>query len=261
MTLPRRAYLASLGLVFAAVWLLLAIHPHDRSDWLLENLLLVVFAAALAASHRALPLSRISYTLIWLFLLLHTVGAHYTYSLVPWADGLRALGLPAPEPGSRNHFDRIVHLAYGLLLAYPIREVFLRVAGLRGFWGYFFPFDVTLSTSVVYELIEWASAEIFGGDLGVAFLGTQGDVWDAQKDMALAGLGALLAMLLTAALNHALDRDFAREWVQSLRVKQSAPLGEDEIARLLRERQADEVREAAANEAPAAVAAARRERT
>jgi putative membrane protein len=235
--LARRTYLFVLGLSFAAFWLLLAINPHDRSDWLLENLLLVVFVAALAASHRALPLSRISYTLVWLFLLLHTVGAHYTYSLVPWADGLRALGLPAPAAGGRNHFDRIVHFSYGLLLAYPVREVFLRVADLRGFWGYFFPFDVTLSTSVVYELIEWASAEVFGGDLGVAFLGTQGDVWDAQKDMALAGLGALLAMLITAALNYALERDFAREWVDSLRVKHAAPLGEDEIARLLRARE------------------------
>lgn len=232
----RRPYLSALGLSFAVFWLLLALSPHDRSDWLLENLLLVVFVAALAASHRALPLSRISYTLIWLFLLLHTVGAHYTYSLVPWADWLRALGLPAPAEGSRNHFDRIVHFSYGLLLAYPVREVFLRVADLRGFWGYFFPFDVTLSTSVAYELIEWASAEIFGGDLGVAFLGTQGDVWDAQKDMALAGLGALLAMLITAALNYMLERDFAREWIDSLRVKHAAPLGEDEIARLLRER-------------------------
>jgi putative membrane protein len=243
MTLPRRAYLGLLTATLAVFWAALAIHPHDRSDWLLENLLLVVFVAALAAGYRALPLSRISYTLIWLFLLLHTVGAHYTYSLVPWAQWLQAIGLPAPAEGARNHFDRVVHFCYGLLLAYPIREVFLRVADLRGFWGYFFPFDVTLSTSVIYELVEWLSAEVFGGDLGVAFLGTQGDVWDAQKDMALAGLGALLAMLVTAALNFALERDFARAWVDSLRVKHAAPLGEDEIARLLREREA----EAAAN--------------
>jgi putative membrane protein len=238
MTLSRRAYLGTLIAVFAVVWALLAIHPHDRSDWLLENLLLVVFVAALVASRRALPLSRISYTLIWLFLLLHTIGAHYTYSLVPWSQWLQAIGVPAPAEGGRNHFDRVVHFLYGLLLAYPIREVFLRVADLRGFWGYFFPFDVTLSTSVLYELMEWASAELFGGDLGVAFLGTQGDMWDAQKDMALAGLGALAAMAITAGLNYALERDFAREWVDSLRVKHAAPLGEDEIARLLRERDA-----------------------
>jgi putative membrane protein len=238
MTLPRRAYLDTLIALFAVFWVLLAIHPHDRSDWLLENLLLVVFVVALVASRRALPLSRISYTLIWVFLLLHTVGAHYTYSLVPWSQWLQAIGLPAPAESSRNHFDRLVHFLYGLLLAYPIREVFLRMADLRGFWGYFFPFDVTLSTSVLYELMEWASAEVFGGDLGAAFLGTQGDMWDAQKDMALAALGALAAMAITAGLNYALERDFAGEWVDSLRVKHAAPLGEDEIARLLREREA-----------------------
>lgn len=232
--LKRRTYLATLCVAFAVAWALLAINPHDRSDWLLENLLLVAFAAALLASHRALPLSRISYTTIFAFLLLHTIGAHYTYSLVPWQEWIHWLsgGAVAAPTEQRNDFDRLVHFFYGLLLAYPVREVFLRVAELRGFWGYFFPLNVTLSTSVLYELAEWAAAEVFGGDLGIAFLGTQGDVWDAQKDMALAGAGATVAMAITAALNYALERDFAMEWIESLRVKHPAPLGEDEIRRL-----------------------------
>ena len=232
--LGRRTYLAVLVGLFGVIWALLAVDPFDRRDWLLENVLLVAFAAALLASRRALPLSRISYTTIFVFLLLHTIGAHYTYSLVPWQDWLHALtGAAAPAPpADRNDFDRLVHFGYGLLLAYPIREVFLRVAELRGFWGYFFPLSVTLSTSVLYELAEWAAAELFGGDLGIAFLGTQGDVWDAQKDMALAGAGATVAMAITAGLNYVLERDFALEWVESLRVKHAAPLGEDEIRRL-----------------------------
>ena len=232
--LRRRTYLATITGLFVVVWALLAINPHDRSDWLLENVLLIVFAAALLASRRALPLSRISYTTIFAFLLLHAIGAHYTYSLVPWQDWLHLLtGQAARAPVTeRNHFDRLVHFFYGLLLAYPIREVFLRVAELRGFWGYFFPLSVTLSTSVLYELAEWAAAGLFGGDLGVAFLGTQGDVWDAQKDMALAGVGAMIAMAITAGLNYVLERDFALEWIESLRVKHPAPLGEDEIRRL-----------------------------
>ena len=232
--LGRRTYLAVLVGLFGVLWALLAVDPFDRRDWLLENVLLVAFAAALLASRRALPLSRISYTTIFVFLLLHTIGAHYTYSLVPWQDWLHALtGAAAPAPpADRNDFDRLVHFGYGLLLAYPIREVFLRVAELRGFWGYFFPLSVTLSTSVLYELAEWAAAELFGGDLGIAFLGTQGDVWDAQKDMALAGAGATVAMAVTAGLNYVLERDFALEWVESLRVKHAAPLGEDEIRRL-----------------------------
>lgn len=236
MTLSRRAYLGTLIGLFAVFWVVLAIHPHDRSDWLLENLLLVVFVAALVASRRALPLSRISYTLIFLFLCLHSVGAHFTYSLVPYDEWWRRLtgqSLNALLGWERNNFDRVVHFAYGLLLAYPVRELLLRVASVKGFWGYFLPLDLTMSTSAFYELIEWGAAEAFGGELGAAFLGTQGDIWDAHKDMALASLGALLAMLATAALNAWLQRDFAREWSDSLRVKDRRPYGEEEIRRLL----------------------------
>ena len=88
-----------------------------------------------------------------------------------------------------------------------------------------------------YELVEWGAAEVFGGGLGLAFVCAQGDVWDAQKDMWLATLGALIAMGITAAINVRLQKDFAREWSESLRVKRHEPLGEDAIARLLRERE------------------------
>jgi putative membrane protein len=110
-----------------------------------------------------------------------------------------------------------------------VREIFLRVAAVRGFWGYFLPLDLTMSTSMTYELVEWGAAELFGGDVGQAYLGTQGDVWDAHKDMALASLGALITVLVTFAINRALQRDFAAEWVESLRVKTPHPLGEDAI--------------------------------
>jgi len=129
----------------------------------------------------------------------------------------------------------VVHFAFGLLLAYPIREVFVRVAEAKGFWGYYLPLDVTMAFSMIFELVEWAAAEFFGGDLGVAYLGTQGDVWDAHKDMLMATLGAVVAMAVTAALNARLQRDFAREWAESVRVKIERPLGEDEIRRLLAE--------------------------
>jgi putative membrane protein len=120
------------------------------------------------------------------------------------------------------------------MMAYPLREFFLRVAAARGFWGYFLPLDVTISTSAIFELFEWGAAEIFGGELGAAYLGTQGDVWDAHRDMALASAGALISMLVTALINASLKRDFARELQESLQVKRSKPLGEDEIARLWR---------------------------
>jgi len=186
-------------------------------------------------------MSRLSYTLIFLFLCLHTVGAHYTYAEVPydaWIKALTGRSLNEVMGWERNHFDRLVHLMYGLLLAYPMRELFLRVADARGFWGYFLPLDMTLSTSALFELFEWAAAEIFSGGLGVAYLGTQGDVWDAHKDMSLAGLGAFIAMLLTALINARLRRDFAREWQDSMMVKRAAPLGESETVRMLRSREA-----------------------
>jgi len=108
---------------------------------------------------------------------------------------------------------------------------------VRGFWGYYLPLDVTMATSMIYELIEWGAAEFFGGDLGVAYLGTQGDPWDAQKDVALATLGGIITMLITAALNWRYQRDFAQEWADSLRVKIPQPLGEDELQRLRAERE------------------------
>ena len=218
---------------------MLAINPYDRGDWALENALLVIFAAALAASFRWLPLSRISYSLIFVFCCLHSVGAHYTYAQVPydaWAQTLTGSSLNEVMDWERNHFDRMVHFSYGLLLAYPVRELFLRVVNVRGFWGYFLPLDITMSTSMLFELLEWAVAEIVGGDLGITYLGTQGDVWDAHKDMALATLGAAIAMAATMAVNIYLQRDFAREWVDSFRVKHPEPMGEDRIARLLRDR-------------------------
>lgn len=110
------------------------------------------------------------------------------------------------------------------------------MANVRGFWGYFLPLDLTMSSSMLYELVEWAVAAVFGGDLGMAYLGVQGDVWDAHKDMALASLGALLAMSTVALVNVRFQRDFSREWIDSLRVKQSAPLGEEALARMKKER-------------------------
>ena len=230
-------YLAALAAVFAIEWLVLAIEPLDRKDWALENALVVVAIAVLVLTYRRLRFSRLSYTLVFVFLCLHEIGAHYTYSEVPydrWFAAVTGQTLNELLGLERNHFDRLVHFLYGLLLAYPIREVFLRVADVRGFWGYFLPLDLTASTSMIFELFEWVAAESVGGDLGMAYLGTQGDVWDAHKDMALASFGALVAMLATAAINFYLQRDFAREWAESLRVKRAKPLGEQAISSLLR---------------------------
>ena len=231
-------YPAVLGGLLALQFVALGVNPVSRSTWLLENLLVVLLIGVLVASYRSFRLSRVSYTLIFLFLVLHQIGAHYTYSLVPY-DALwqRVFGWSLNEAlgFERNHFDRAIHLAYGLLFAYPIRELFLRVVAVRGFWGYALPLDVTMSTSMIYELVEWGAAVVFGGDLGHSYLGTQGDEWDAHKDMALASLGALIAMSITLAINRALQRDFAAEWADSLRVKHKQPLGEEALAKMIDE--------------------------
>ncbi len=234
LTRAYSRYPVVLGCLFALVWVWLSIAPLYRQDWLLENVLVVPFVLVFALTYRRFPFSRVSYTLIFIFLCLHEIGAHYTYAEVPydrWLELLTGQSLNSVLGWQRNHFDRFAHFSFGLLLAYPIREIFVRVAQARGFWAYYLPLDVTMACSMVFELIEWGAAEIFGGDLGAAYLGTQGDPWDAHKDMALATLGAILAMLLTALINLRFQRDFAREWVESLRVKGKRPLGEEEIRR------------------------------
>lgn len=239
MRMAHKTYVLSLAAVLAVFWLALAIDPWHRADWVIENVLFVLTVLALGLTYRAFPLSRISYTLIFIFLCLHTVGAHYTYAEVPydaWFQALTGRTFNDLVGWERNNFDRVVHFAYGLLLAYPIREVFLRIADVRGFWGYFLPLDLTMSTSALYELMEWGAAEVFGGDLGAAYLGTQGDVWDAHKDMALASLGALVSMSITAWIASRTNRDFAYEWQQSLKVKRREPLGESAFTDAARER-------------------------
>jgi putative membrane protein len=193
---PRR-YLLTLAGLFALQWTALAIRPRYRQDWALEHVLTVAFVVVLALFRHRLSLSASSYTAIFIFLSLHTVGAHYTYSEVPYDDWARTLtgrSISAVFGWRRNHFDRFVHFAYGFLLAYPVREVLIRLAHVRGVWGYYLPLAVTASTSSDYELMEWAAAAVLGGDLGIAYLGVQGDAWDTHKDMALATCGALLSL-------------------------------------------------------------------
>jgi len=191
----RNRLLQALVLWYTFFWIWMAVAPKDRSDWLLENLLVFLAVPALVLTYRRFPLSNLSYLLIVAFLTLHAIGAHFTYEHVPIGYWVKAwLNL------SRNHFDRLVHFSFGLLLAYPIREVFLRVAQVRGFWAYYLPLDVTLAFSALFEIIEGWIARMTSPELGAAYLGTQGDIWDAQKDMTAALVGASICMILTAAI-------------------------------------------------------------
>lgn len=200
----ENAILKALVVFYGTVWIVTAIQPVYRSDWLLENILVLLFVPLLIGTYRLLPLSDLSYVLITFFMVLHAIGAHYTYTEVPlgyWMKDIFHLG--------RNHFDRIVHGSFGLLMAYPVREVFLRVASARGFWAYYLPLDVTLAFSAAYEIVEMLIAKIVDPGAGDAYLGTQGDIWDAQMDMSCAAAGAILCMIITALLRKRFHRNHA----------------------------------------------------
>lgn len=184
--------------LFACLWGILAIAPVERSTWLLENILVFAGLLLLWWLARITPFSNASLLCIFAFLGLHAVGAHFTYSMVPYDEAWTSLGgisIDSWLGAQRNHYDRLVHFAYGALLLLPLRELVIHHVGVRGFWSWFLPFNLTLSSSLVYELLEWFAALVFAGELGTAFLGTQGDEWDAQQDMALAALGSVSAIL------------------------------------------------------------------
>ena len=188
--------------IFGVEFIVLGIHPWYRQDWLLENVLVVAALAVLIPGYRRLRFSNLAYTLMCLFLLLHEVGAHYTYSLVPYDRWIEHLGGTAPTAHfalSRNHYDRVIHFAYGLLMLVPVIELLRAVSPSRGIWRYLLPILFLLSQSAAYELIEFAAALAFGGHLGVAYLGTQGDPWDSQKDMACELAGSVMAMATVIA--------------------------------------------------------------
>lgn len=193
---PRDRFRLTLLAIYLLWWMALAIAPWYREDWLLENVLVFVLVPFIVAVQRRLSNTAIS--ALFIFLLLHAVGAHYTYAQVPydaWSEALFGHSISSLLGLERNHFDRLVHFLYGLLITPTAIELIDSRVTQRGLWRYLVPFTFMASHAALYEIIEWLAATWFGGDLGVAYLGTQGDVWDAQKDSALAILGALIAVL------------------------------------------------------------------
>jgi putative membrane protein len=224
----RIEFRTKLLVIFAVWWTIWAFNPLFPSDWVTENILTVFFIPLLIVTRRWFRFSDLSYFLLFVFMLFHTVGAHFTYAEVPYEKWSGALGFSLNDlfGFQRNHFDRLVHFLFGLLFSYPVRELFMRVAQARGAWSYYLPVELVMSLSMLYELIEWGVSIVVGGDLGMAYLGTQGDIWDAHKDMALASLGAAIGMGIVAIVNWRMQRDFAREFAESIKVKDDTPLGE-----------------------------------
>ena len=177
-------------------WAALSRAPLDPGNWVLASILPLTFVGVLVFGRRALPLSSVSYALIAGFLALHTVGAHYTYSEVPLGHWLQAaLAL------DRNDFDRVVHFAFGLCLTYPLLEVSGRLIRVRGLLLFYLVFMTQLALAGAWEMIEAVVAQVARPDLGIAFVGAQGDPWDAQHDMLAATLGTVVALLAIASLS------------------------------------------------------------
>ncbi|MGH8198373.1 MAG: DUF2238 domain-containing protein [Steroidobacteraceae bacterium] len=194
---PTWRYPFVLLAVYGVVWLALAIDPVFRKDWLLENAMVIVAIPLFVATARRLRFSNFAYTCLFVFFVFHAIGAHYTYSLVPYDDWWRALTSVTLE--GRNHYDRLVHFLYGLAVTPAAVEIFAHYGRYPRSWALLFPWTFMGAHAVIYELVEFAAALMFGGDLGQAYLGTQGDIWDGQKDMALALAGTTIMLVALAA--------------------------------------------------------------
>jgi putative membrane protein len=226
--MTKRTIYIILTLLFAITWIWAAIEPLHYDDWLLENILVFIFIPIIFLTARSFEFSIISYSFITLFILLHLIGSHYTYAEVPW-------GVTLGEwwGTDRNMYDRLIHFLFGLLLVYPIREVSVRLAKNRGFWGYMSPFMVVSALAGFYEVIEWTTAVLVDPEAGTAFLGTQGDIWDAQKDMLIAMVGAIITLILVMIFNMIFDKGFFKEFRESFHLpKDDRPLGEVKVEEL-----------------------------
>jgi putative membrane protein len=190
-----------LCLAIAVVMVITGYRPERVFDWWLENAAALTFLAILGTTYRRLPLSDLSYLLIFIYLSMHEWGAEYKYSDVPLGEWMKPW-----LHTTRNHYDRVMHFSYGLLLAYPMQEWFMRVVGVTSRWRYLLPVESTLAFSAGYEMLEAFAASVLTPERGEEFVGMQGDMWDSQKDMLMAGLGAVTAMLIIAIVRTVLSR-------------------------------------------------------
>lgn len=199
---PHNRFLQIVLAAYVLVWIGSAINPRDWLTWVLENILVVVFIGLMAATYRRFTFSNLSYLLIALFLSLHAIGTHTGYAHSPIGDWLKeALGL------GRNPYDRIIHFGFGLLLAYPLRELLIRTGNLGGKVASWMAVNLILAASVVFEIVESVVAETISPGTGPAWLGAQGDQWDMQLDLAVALIGGLAAVLLISWRERAFKRE------------------------------------------------------
>lgn len=178
---------------FAAFWIWMAMYPNNPRDWWLENILIFLALIGLAVTYRWFRFSTLSYLLILLFLAMHTFGAHYAYDANPVDDLLKKW-----YPFKRNNYDRIVHLAFGLLMIYPVQEFVERVVRPRRGWSYVIAPLIIVTCSAFFELLEMWVSLIVSSELGAMYLGLQGDIWDSQHDTEMTLYGSVFVMGIRA---------------------------------------------------------------
>ncbi len=187
----------TLLILYLLLWSIAAIDPLHRNDWFLENLLPAIFVPLFVFTYRKFRFSNTSYILIFLFMACHVLGSHYTYAEVPydqWSQRWFGFSINELFGFERNHYDRLIHFTYGFFLAPPYREWLIAKLKTSSRASCLLTLEFIIASSALYELIEWAAAILFGGDLGMLFLGTQGDIWDAHWDIMLAGLGSAITL-------------------------------------------------------------------
>lgn len=199
------------------LWLWGTFHVANLANWFLETALDIICLTTLAATYRRFTFATLSYSLMTVYFAVHFVGAYYTYDHVPFGYVVgHWLGT------ARNMYDRVVHFSFGLLFYYPIRELMVRTARVQGFWAHYLPLDAVLALSALYEVGEWLTATHTPAHLGATFLAAQGDVWDTQKDMMVAGLGALTFTLGLWLWQHVRQRVRYRFTVRSTATTEEA---------------------------------------
>ena len=197
MSTAQKSLLALLVLALLAS----CIHPPYPQEMFLQHLPTVALLCALPWIARRVPLSDASFACLAAFLLFHVLGARYLYSNVPydeWSEFLFGARLSAVLGWERNHYDRVVHFFFGLLWVRPVQEICVRRFGVPRRFAWYTAFEFVLAFSMLYELFEWGLAMALSPESADAYNGQQGDIWDAQKDMSLALLGAGLALVIRA---------------------------------------------------------------
>lgn len=199
--LPRTRYQQTLLLLFLVFFAGSCVNPPYRQFLLMQHVPTALAALLLAWMSSRFVISGLSFTSIIVFLCFHTLGARYLYSYTPydaWSEGLLGVSISGMFGFERNHYDRLVHFSFGLLLAVPIQEFERRYLKLSLAVSSILAIECIIATSASYELIEWLVAVVFTPEWADTFLGQQGDPFDAQKDMALATTGAILSISILA---------------------------------------------------------------